>query len=104
MDENFNKMGFDQKSIQRNKGKDKSHSNKGEGLQMSDTELISLLKMPPKATAALRTKSSFQEFFHGMPRQRMLSLLHAAYSECDLAERETRVAKRLELVEDVLSL
>lgn len=72
----------------------------GVGVSMSDEKLIHLLTRPPKDTPELKTKSSYQEFFRGMPRQRMLQLLDVAYANSD--DGQNKIAKRLQLLNDVL--
>lgn len=52
----------------------------GEGVLMSDNDLIIMLQKPPKSIPQLRTKSSFQSFFRGMDMKRMTKLLETAYS------------------------
>lgn len=65
-------------------------------VDMNDESLVRLLMRPPKETKELRTKSSFQDFFHGISEQRMRSLLMKAYdAEPDC---EQKVAKRLALL------
>jgi hypothetical protein len=76
----------------------------GEGVSLSDDELITLLKKPPKSTAVLRTKKDFQEYFRGIGSRRMQALLMAAYADVgDGALQMEKVNKRMELVRDVLS-
>jgi hypothetical protein len=69
-------------------------------LQLSDQELIELLRKPPKTVVALRTKASFQEFFRGIDMERFTRLLHAAYADIsDIKDRESKIARRLCLME-----
>lgn len=75
----------------------------GGATDLTDNELIEMLNKPPKTTYALRTKSNFQEFFRGMDAQRMKALLERAYSgEDNVAKRQEKVVKRMELLRDVL--
>lgn len=76
----------------------------GEGVFLSDQELVALLRLPPKQTPTLRTKSSFQDFFRGIRSTRMRNLLVEAYSELESAsEQEEKVSKRMELLRSVLT-
>jgi hypothetical protein len=76
----------------------------GEGVFLADEELIMLLKMPPKSTAMLRTKSGFQGFFRGIRGARMHQLLLAAYSDVgDKVMQLDKVNKRMDLLREVLS-
>lgn len=69
-------------------------------VQMSDKELIDLLRKPPKTVLALRTKASFQEFFRGIEMDRFKSLLHEAYADIpDVKDRESKIARRMSLME-----
>ena len=80
-------------------------SGEGEGVHRPDHELIELLSKPPKTVPALRTKSSFQDFFRGMPVQRMQFLLEkscATLVDVSDAERAQKVKKRMELLHEVL--
>lgn len=71
----------------------------GDGVFLTDAELVTLLKMPPKSTAVLRTRGSFQEYFRGISLERMKKLLDAAYSDVsDLSEKETKINKRMNLL------
>ena len=74
----------------------------GKAVYASDADLIALLNMPPKATKELRTKSSFLDFFRGMPRQRMVRLLESAYCSLSENDRQLQVQKRLDLLTSVL--
>lgn len=68
---------------------------------MSDHELVELLRRPPKSTLVLRTKSNFQQFFRGVDRCRMQSLLARAYEDiADASERSLKIKKRLGLLDD----
>jgi hypothetical protein len=68
---------------------------------MSDHELVDLLRRPPKSTLVLRTKSNFQQFFRGVDRCRMQSLLARAYEDIvDASERSLKIKKRLGLLDD----
>lgn len=72
----------------------------GAGVAIPNDKLIYLLTRPPKDTPELKTRSSYQEFFRGMPRQRMVLLLEAAYGSNE--DGQSRIAKRLQLLNDVL--
>ncbi len=86
------------------KGKDGAFEGIRNAVPMSDEELVVLLNKPPKATIELRTKSSFQEFFRGMPHERMRALLERAYADLELEDRKLQIDKRLSLLRDVLVL
>ena len=73
-------------------------------VDLSDTELIELLNKPPKSTKELRTKSSFQEFFRGMSKERMYFLLDRAYNNLDEENKKIQIGKRLKLVEGILCI
>jgi hypothetical protein len=76
----------------------------GDGVFYSDAELVELLSKPPKSVPALRTRSSFQEFFRGMRTARMLALLEKGFADVeDPEERAQKVRKRMELVREVLT-
>lgn len=69
-------------------------------VHLSDQELIDLLRKPPKTVLALRTKAVFQEFFRGIDVIRFTRLLNAAYSDIsDLKDRESKIARRLSLMD-----
>lgn len=71
---------------------------------MSDAELIDLLKQPPKVVPMLRTKTSFQDFFRGIEAHRFRKLLQCAYDDIyDKTERESKIKRRMELMEDVFA-
>lgn len=72
-------------------------------LLLSDETLISMLSLPPKTVPQMRTKSSFQDFFRGIPEERMKRLLHRAYGNLNDLEREVKVKKRMELLAGVLT-
>jgi hypothetical protein len=75
----------------------------GKGTALSNHEIVELLKKPPKSVPVLRTKSSFQEFFKGIEVGRFKSLLHEAFSDIlDASDRESKVNRRLELLEGVI--
>jgi hypothetical protein len=75
----------------------------GKGVYLSDAEIVELLRKPPKATAVLRTKGSFQDYFRGISGLRMKALLSEAYSEVENTEdREVKVNKRMDLLKEVL--
>jgi hypothetical protein len=71
---------------------------------MDDKSLVEMLCKPPKTVPMLRTKSSFQEFFRGIAAGRMRQLLEQAYGNlADEAERHEKVAKRMELLKEILA-
>lgn len=73
-------------------------------VHMSDSELVDLLRKPPKAVPALRTKASFQEFFRGIEAHRFRKLLQLAYDDiADKADRESKIKRRMELMENAFS-
>jgi len=77
----------------------------GEGVYRTDEELVELLSRPPKTVPALRTKSSFQDFFRGMRAGRMQALLErscAGLADATEAEKALKVKKRMELLHEVL--
>jgi len=79
----------------------KSSGKLGGASLMSDHELVDLLRRPPKSTLVLRTKSNFQQFFRGVDRCRMQSLLARAYEDiADASERSLKIKKRLGLLDD----
>lgn len=76
----------------------------GKASAMSDAELVDLLRRPPKSTLVLKTRVGFQEFFRGVSAQRMQSLLEQAYAEIeDTGERNAKIAKRMDLLQGVIS-
>ena len=74
----------------------------GGALDKSDSELITMLQMPPKHVPQLRTREGFRRFFAGIETNRMQSLLTTAYSEKEPEEAAKKVAKRMQLIADVL--
>ena len=73
-------------------------------LDMTDTELVELLRKPPKSIAMLRTKSGFQEFFRGMDAKRFSKLLQLAYQDIeDRTERDAKIQRRMELMDGVFA-
>jgi hypothetical protein len=78
---------------------------RGPANQLSDVELVDMLRRPPKQVPQLRTKSSFSAFFEGMPSSRFRHVLNKAYDAFDGqdSERRAKVDKRLALVKDVLT-
>lgn len=76
---------------------------KNSAKHMSDTELIDLLRQPPKTVPALCKKASFQEFFRGLSKDHFHRLVVAAYANLsDPAERDAKVKKRMDLMADAL--
>lgn len=71
-------------------------------LDMTDLELVDLLRKPPKTISALRTKAGFQEFFRGIDARRFNKLLQMAYQDIDdLSERDNKIKRRMELMDGV---
>jgi hypothetical protein len=68
----------------------------GEGSELSDEDLIEMLKLPPKHVPQLRTRDAFRSFFKGFSCERMRRLLVAACPD------EKKVEKRFDLVKDLL--
>lgn len=67
---------------------------------LQDHELVLMLRQKPKNTLNLRTTASFQQYFSGIARTRMLRLLELAYSEtADEADRKEKVEKRMRLLD-----
>ena len=75
----------------------------GEGLAVPDKDLIELLRQRPKQVPLLRSRDSFRKYFRGIGKSRMESLLNAAYSTLEPADREDKVSKRLALLEGVMT-
>ena len=63
----------------------------------TDAFLVALLQRRPKEVPELRTRSSFQRFFHGMEHARLSKLLYAAYAHLEPAAAHDKVEKRLRL-------
>lgn len=75
---------------------DATEDTKGPATSMTDAELVTMLKMRPKAVPALRTRSSYCQFFNGISKARMIRLLEKAYEETeDEEERTAKVEKRV---------
>ncbi len=73
-------------------------------VHMTDIDLVELLKQPPKAVPILRTKASFQDFFRGIEAHRFRKLLLAAYDDIsDKTDREAKMKRRMELMEDAFA-
>lgn len=75
----------------------------GPALDMSDQELVAMLRRPPKHVPQLRTRDGFRRFFAGMPQAHMRALLQHAYDDREAADAAKRVAKRMDLVADLLT-
>jgi hypothetical protein len=77
----------------------------GPAVGMQDSELVALLQQPPKTVPQLRSQEGFRRFFRGITEHRMRRLLCEAYTSSGLlsaADAQRKVAKRIELVSDVL--
>ena len=71
---------------------------------MSDMELVTMLKMKPKAVPALRTRSAYCNFFNGISKSRMKALLEKAYEETeDEEEKMAKVEKRIVILDGFLA-
>jgi hypothetical protein len=93
----------------------------GRGVGLTDAVLLDMLRRKPKHVPELQSRDSFRRFFVGMPRWRMLRLLRASCGAAEGAAEaeganagassggeaaraaEDRVARRMALVEDLLS-
>jgi hypothetical protein len=75
----------------------------GEAVFIDDDEVVSLLQRKPKEVPQLRSRGSFRRFFTAVPRKRMRRLLVRAFAALGPAECDAKVAKRMGLLEDVLS-
>jgi len=74
----------------------------GPAVLLEDAALIDMLRKPPKHVSQLRTREGFRQYFSGLSRDRMESLLYRAYADKEPEEREKKLRKRLGLVEDLL--
>ena len=71
---------------------------------MTDVELVTMLRMKPKAVPALRTRSAYCNFFNGISKSRMRSLLEKAYEEVeDEEEKKAKVEKRIVILDGFLA-
>lgn len=70
---------------------------------MTDAELVTLLQKRPKEVPMLQSRELFRRFFAGLTLARMTSLLQQAYAELPEAERDDKVAKRLALLQGLLT-
>lgn len=78
-------------------------ANFGVGVFLSDSEIVALLRRPPKETVELRTKGSFSAYFKGISAARMKSLLTQAYADSEsIEERDSRVQRRMELLVETM--
>jgi len=86
------------------KQKEKSQNEKTPKLAISfpDSDLIDMLKKPPKTIPEMRTKDRFRSFFTGFPASRLQSLLMSAFDDLDADQQQKKVSKRIKMVEDVL--
>lgn len=66
-----------------------------------DDELVELLRQRPKYVPMLRSRDSFRAFFRGVERARMEALLREAFVALEPADRDEKVLKRMQLLEDV---
>lgn len=80
----------------------RSEANKETAFEFTDDELVLLLTKPPKTVPFLKTKSGFQEFFKGTTKKRMYKLLALAYSDLKDLDKQQKINKRLELLNNVL--
>jgi len=80
-----------------------SESNIGAALNMSDDELIVMLKKSPKEVKQLHSRDAFRKFFQGFPSGRIEGLLREANAGKEPEEIEKKIAKRLKLLDGVLS-
>lgn len=53
----------------------------GCAVELSDAELVAMLRRRPKAVPELNTRSNFRRFFTGMPRLRMQHLLEESFGD-----------------------
>jgi hypothetical protein len=75
----------------------------GEGVFLTDIEIVDLLRKPPKSTPALRTKTNFQTFFKGISSNRIEGLLTEAFSNLSTVEDQMeKVAKRMDILKEVV--
>lgn len=82
--------------------KSSTSSSQRTAVQLSDDELVDLLRKPPKSVVMLRTKASFQEFFRGVDMLRFQRLLNMAYADIvDVKDREAKINRRLSLMSGV---
>jgi hypothetical protein len=75
---------------------------RGAANDMTDKELIRLLKQQPKDVPVMRTRESFRRFFARMKRDRMEYVLRAANAGKDNGAADKKVAKRMALMDDCL--
>jgi hypothetical protein len=69
----------------------------------SDEALITLLSLRPKHVPQLKSRDAFRGFFRGMPRLRMERLLRLAFSSLEAEGRDSKVAKRMALLQGVFA-
>ena len=70
---------------------------------MSDDTLIDMLRKPPKEVEQLHSRDAFRKFFNGFPQDRIEGLLREANAGKSEEEIEKKVAKRMKLLDGVLS-
>lgn len=68
--------------------------------QMTDADLLELLRQPPKSDARLRSKKDFKQFFGTLAAEHFQRLVVAAYANiADDGERASKINKRLEIMQ-----
>lgn len=75
----------------------------GEAYFQPDDELVHMLQQRPKHVPAIRTREGFRRYFRGLPRARVLRLLHRAYASLPDGDRDAKVAKRIGLLDGLLT-
>ncbi|GMI14813.1 hypothetical protein TrVE_jg9010 [Triparma verrucosa] len=88
--------------------KKKKKKKKGEVIQveakeMNDEDLLIMLRRPPKESRETCSRQAFRKFFNGFPRARLERLLREANAGKDSISIEEKVAKRMELLDGVLT-
>jgi hypothetical protein len=84
-------------------GHDDRSQQAGPAVGMSDLEIITMLRMKPKAVPALRTKSAYCNFFTGISRARMVCLLEKAHEDLPQEEKQQKVDKRIAMLDGYVS-
>ncbi|GMH67014.1 hypothetical protein TrST_g514 [Triparma strigata] len=78
-------------------------SNIGKANSMSDDELLEMLRKSPKEVVELHSRDAFRKFFNRFPKERIEGLLREANAGKEEEEIEKKVAKRMKLLDGVLT-
>ena len=70
----------------------------GDACSLSDDVLIGMLRQPPKEVPEMHSRDAFRNFFEGMDKKKMETLLRTSNAGKTPEEIEAKVAKRMKLL------